>query len=74
VINILSREQGQGVETTPSESGSRYRRNSRNRSRSQLDLTVLNAAVSKANLAAALATGVEEKSAMLRRGGREKPE
>lgn len=49
MIHILSREQGgtDTPQTAPSESGSRYRKSSRSRSRSHLDLTAVNAAVEK---------------------------
>lgn len=72
MIHILSREQD-GTETpagTSDAGAPRYRRSSRNRSRSQLDLTALDAAVgrkdSAANLAALHTTALEETGASKR--------
>jgi hypothetical protein len=64
VIHILSREQGVPSEPASgaqSETGSRYRRHSRSRSRSHLDLTALDAAAT---------TVREEEDSLLRRSAR----
>lgn len=66
VIHILSREQDGTDATSPaSDAGaSRYRRSSRSRSRSQLDLTALDAAVSP--LGALHATALEDPAVVKR--------